>query len=151
MGNSGLKHWTGGLNTLLVCLNIQIYYLVANSEKLWQNFESFHQVSHMHRLWHFLYHQEKVGDTSNTLATWYEELTHWNRPWCWERLKAGREGDDRGWDVWMASPTRWTGVWASSRSWWWTGKPGVLPPMRPQRVRHDWETELKKRFHVIQW
>ena len=46
-------------------------------------------------------------------------------PWCWERLKAGREGDDRGWDGWMASPTQWTWVWASSKSWWWTGRPGV--------------------------
>ena len=63
---------------------------------------------------------------SNTLATWCEELTHWKRPWCWERLKAGREGDNRGWDGWMVSPTRWTWVWASFRSWWWTGKPGVL-------------------------
>ena len=59
------------------------------------------------------------------LATWYE-LTHWKRPWCWERLKAGGEGDDRGWDGWMASPTQWTWVWASSRSWWWTAKPGML-------------------------
>ena len=54
---------------------------------------------------------------SNTLATWYEESIHWNRPWCWERLKAGGEEDDRGWDVWMASPTQWTWVWASSRRW----------------------------------
>ena len=55
---------------------------------------------------------------SNTLATWFEGLTHWKRPWCWERLKAGGEGDDRGWDVWMASLLRWTRVWASSSSWW---------------------------------
>ena len=47
------------------------------------------------------------------------------RPWCWERLKAG-EGDDRGWDGWMALPTWWTWVWTSSGSWWWTGKPGIL-------------------------
>ena len=53
-------------------------------------------------------------------------LTHWKRPWYWERLKAGREGDDRGWDGWMASPTRGTWVWVDSRSWWWTGRPGVL-------------------------
>ena len=52
-------------------------------------------------------------------------LWPWKRPWCWERLKAGGEGDDRGWDDWMASPTQWTWVWASSRSWWWTGKPGI--------------------------
>ena len=62
----------------------------------------------------------------NTLATWCEELTHWRRPWCWERLKAGGEGDDRGWDGWMASLTWWTWVWINSRSWWWTGKPGML-------------------------
>ena len=63
--------------------------------------------------------------SSNTLATWYEEPTHWKIPWCWERLKAGGEGDSRGWDGWMASPTRLTWVWASSRNWWWTGKPGM--------------------------
>ena len=57
------------------------------------------------------------------LLWWYEELTYWKRPWCRERLKAGGEGDDRGWDGWMASPTRRTQVWASSGSWWWTGKP----------------------------
>ena len=55
---------------------------------------------------------------SNTLATWCKELTQWKRPWCWERLKAGGEGDDRGWDGWMASPTQWTWVWANSGSWW---------------------------------
>ena len=46
------------------------------------------------------------------------------RPWCWERLRA--EGEDRGWDGWMASLTQWTGVWVNSGSWWWTGRPGVL-------------------------
>ena len=79
---------------------------------------------------------------SNTLATWCEELTPWKRPWCWESLKAGGEGDDRGWDGWMASPTQWTWVWASSGCWWWTGRPGVLQSMASQRVRHDWVTEL---------
>ena len=66
---------------------------------------------------------------SNPLATWCEEPTHLKRPWCWERLKAGGEGDDRGRDGWMASLTQWTWVWASSRSWWWTGKPGMLQSM----------------------
>ena len=79
---------------------------------------------------------------SNTLATWCKELTHWKRPWCWERLKVGGEGDDKGWDGWMAPPTRWTWVWVSSRSWWWTEKPGVLQSMGSQRVRRDWATEL---------
>ena len=55
---------------------------------------------------------------SNTLATWCEELTPLKRPWCWERLRAGGEGDDRGWDGWMASPTEWTWVWVDSGSWW---------------------------------
>ena len=63
---------------------------------------------------------------SNTLATWCKELTHLKRPWCWERLKAGGEGDYRGWDGWMASPTQWTWVWVDSGSWWWTGRPGML-------------------------
>ena len=76
------------------------------------------------------------------LATWCEELTHLKRPWCWERLKVGGEGDERGWDGWMASPTQWTWVWVNSRSWWWTGRPGVLKSMGSQRVRHDWVTEV---------
>ena len=80
--------------------------------------------------------------SSNPLATWCEEPTHWKRSWCWERLKAGGEGDNRGWDGWMASPTQWTWVWVNSRSWWWTGKPGVLQSMWLQRVRHEWATEL---------
>ena len=76
------------------------------------------------------------------LAIWYEQLTHWKRLWCWERLKAGGEEDDRGRDAWMASTTWWTRVWVSSGSWWWTGKPGMLQSMGSQRVRHDWATEL---------
>ena len=63
------------------------------------------------------------------------------RPWCWERLKVGGDGDGRVWDDWMASPTQWTRVWVNSRSWWWTGRPGVLQSMGSQRVGHDW-TEL---------
>ena len=81
--------------------------------------------------------------SSEYSATWCEELTHLKRPWCWERLKAaGEEGDDRGWDDWMASLTQWMWVWVSSGSWWWTGKPGVLQSLGSQRVRHDWVTEL---------
>ena len=72
------------------------------------------------------------------------ELTHWKRAWCWERLKAGGEGGDIGWDGWMASPTQWTWVWVNSRNWWWTGRPGMLQSMGSQRVRHDRGTELKE-------
>ena len=63
---------------------------------------------------------------SNTLATWWDELTHWKSPWCWERLKVRGEGDDRGWDDWMPSLTQWTWVWVNSGSCWWTGRPGML-------------------------
>ena len=83
---------------------------------------------------------------SNTLATSCEELTHWKRPWCWEGFGAGGEGDDRGWDGWMASPTRWTRIWVNSGNWWWTGRPGMLHFMGSQRVGHDWATELREVF-----
>ena len=80
---------------------------------------------------------------SSTLATSCEELTHWKRLWCWEGVGTGGEGDDKGWDGWMASPTRWTWVWVNFGSWWWTGRPGVLRFMGSQTVGHDWVTELK--------
>ena len=79
---------------------------------------------------------------SSTLATSCEELTHWKRLWCWEGLGAGGEGDDRGWDGWMASLIRWMWVWMNSGSWWWTGRPGVLWFMGSQRIGQDWVTEL---------
>ena len=69
-------------------------------------------------------------------------LTHWKRPWCWERLKARGEGDDRGSDGWMASPSQWIWVWVSLGSWWWIGRPGVLQSMGSQRVGCDWVIEL---------
>ena len=71
-----------------------------------------------------------------------EELTHWKRPWCLEGSVAGGEGDDRGRDGWMASPAGWAWVWINSRSWWWTGRPGMLRSMGSQRVGHSWVTEL---------
>ena len=82
---------------------------------------------------------------SNTLSTWCKELIHLKRPCCWERLKAGGEGDHKGQDGWMASLTQWTWVWVNSGSWWWTGRPGVLQFMGSQLVRHDWATELNWR------
>ena len=83
--------------------------------------------------WVFIGRTDAEAETPNTLTTSCEELTHWKRPWCWERLKAGGEGDDRGWDGWMASPTGWTWVWVNSGSWWWTGRPGVLWFMGSQK------------------
>ena len=82
-------------------------------------------------------------------------LTHLKRPWCWEKLRAGGEGDDRGWDGWMASPTQWTWVWVDSRNWWRTVRPGVLRFMGLQRVGHNWVTELKLKLTIfkcmVQW
>ena len=72
---------------------------------------------------------------SNTLATWFKELTHLKRPWCWERLSAGGEWDDRGLDGCMASPTQWTWVWVDSGSWWRIGRPGMLQSTGSQRIR----------------
>ena len=66
----------------------------------------------------------------------------WKRPWFWERLKAGEEGDNRGWDGWMASPAQWTWVWVNYGSWWWTGRPGVLQSMGSQTIGQNWATEL---------
>ena len=79
-------------------------------------------------------------------ATWCKKLTHWKRLWCCERLKAGGERDYR----WMASLTWWTWVWENSRSWWWTGKPGMLQCMGSQRVGHDW-TELKYTLNCLSY
>ena len=79
---------------------------------------------------------------THILATWCEELTHLSNPWCWERLRARGEGDNREWDGWMPSLTQWTWVWVNFRSWWWTGRPGVLWSMGSQWVGHNWATEL---------
>ena len=92
--------------------------------------------------WVFIGRTDAEAETLNTLATPCEELIHWKRPWCWEGLGAGGEGDDKGRDGWMASPTWWTWVWVNSGSWWWTGRPGMLWFMGSQRVGHDWATEL---------
>jgi len=81
------------------------------------------------------------AEAPKSLSTWWEELTLLKRSWCWERLKAGGEGDDRGWDAWMALATQWPWVWASSSRWWSTGKPTMLQFMGLQRVGHGWATE----------
>ena len=82
---------------------------------------------------------------AETPILWPPHLKNWlilKRPRYWERLKAGGEGDERGWDGWIASPTQWIWVWVNSGSWWWTGRPGLLQSMGLQRVGHDWATEL---------
>ena len=94
-----------------------------------------------------LYIPTNIGRTdaeAETPTLWPPHAKSWliGKDWCWEGLRAGGEGDNRGWDGWMASPTRWTWVWVNSGSWWWTGRPGVLWFMGLQRVGHDWVTEL---------
>jgi len=81
---------------------------------------------------------------AETPVLWPLHMKSWliGKDWCWEGLGAGGEGDNRGWDGWMASLTWWTWVWVNSRSWWWTGRPGVLWSMGSQRVGHDWATDL---------
>ena len=73
------------------------------------------------------------------------------KTWCWERLKVGRQGDNREWDGWVASLTQRTWVWVNSESWWWTGRPGVLQSMGLQRVGHDWATELNWSFFLLKY
>ena len=90
---------------------------------------------------------------AETLIIWPPDVKNWliakkkKKPWCWEKLKAGGEWDERGWDGWIASLTRWTWVWVSSGSYWWSGNPRLLQSMRSQRVRHNWATELSWTQH----
>ena len=81
---------------------------------------------------------------AETPVLWPLHAKSWltGRPWCWEGLGVGGDGDNRGWDGWMASPTRSTWIWVNSGSKWWTGRPGMLRFMGLQRVGHDWVTEL---------
>ena len=88
---------------------------------------------------------------AETLVLWPPHAKSWpiGKDWCWEGLGAGRKGDNRGWDGWMALSTRWTWIWVNSRSWWWTGRPGMLRFMGSQRARHDWATALNWTEYLI--
>ena len=88
---------------------------------------------------------------AETPVLWTPHAKSWliGKDGCWEGLGAGGEGNDRGWDGWMASPTGWTWVWVNSGRWWWTGRPGMLRFMGLQRVGHDWVTELNWMMHYI--
>ena len=100
--------------------------------------------------WIFTGRTDAEAEAPILWPTWYKGLTHWKRPWHWERLKAGGKRQNWGWDGWMASPTQWTWVWVNYRSWWWTGRPGMLQSMGSQsRIRlSDW-TELHWNFILI--
>ena len=82
---------------------------------------------------------------------WFEQMTHWKSPWCWERSRAEEEEGIRGWDGWTASLMQWTWTWANSGKWWGTGRPGMLQSMGLQRVRHDWATEQQPQFKWCRW
>ena len=98
--------------------------------------------------WIVIRRTDAKSEAPNTLATWCEELPHWKRSCCWERLKAGGEGDDRGWDGWMASLTRWTRVWAGSGSWWWTAwRAAVHGVAKSQTQLSNW---TKLNWHITQ-
>jgi len=91
--------------------------------------------------WRFFGRNDAKAETP---VLWPPHTKSWltGKDSCWEGLGAGGEGDDRGWDGWMASLTQWTWVWVNSGSWWWTGKPGMLQFMGSQRVGHNWASEL---------
>ena len=96
-----------------------------------------------------------IGSTDSepeTPVLWPPDVKNWLiwKDWCWEWLKVGGDGNNRGWDGWMASLTQWTWVWVRSGSWWWAWRPGVLQSMGSQRVGHNWATELNWRgLHPI--
>ena len=99
------------------------------------------------KLQYFGYLMQKAGFCILDLGKGY-----WKRSWCWERLKAGGKGGDRGWDDWMASPTQWPWIWASSGRWWWTGKPGVLWSMGSQSTGHTLVAEQQHlNFILFPW
>ena len=84
--------------------------------------------------------------SSRILVTWFEPLTHWKSPWCWERLRVEGEDGIRGWEGWMASQMQWTWTWANFGRWWRTGRPVVLQSMGSQRVRHNWATQQQQQW-----
>ena len=105
----------------------------------WKEIQPFH--SKGDQPWDFFGRNDAKAETP---VLWPPHVKSWlwRRVWWWEGLGAGEEGDNRGWDGWMASLTRWMWVWVNSRSWWWTESPGMLRFMGSQRVGHDWVTEL---------
>ena len=100
--------------------------------------------------WIFTGRTDSEAEALVLLATWCKEQTHWKRPWCWERLRAGGEGSHRGWDGWMASPSQWAWVWGNSGSWWWTGREvwrvAIHGVMNSWTQLSDW-TELTRTYY----
>ena len=99
--------------------------------------------------WIFIGRTDYAAEAPTLWPPDVKNKSHWKRSWYWERLKVAGEGNDRGWDGWMASPIWWTWVWINSGSWWWTRKPGMLQSMGSQRVGHDLVTELNWYHYFI--
>ena len=97
--------------------------------------------------WIFIGRTDAEAETPVLWPPDVEELTHLKRLWCWERLKAGGDRDDRGWDGWMASLTLWTWIWVNSGSWWGTGRPGMLQSMGSQRIGCNWTEYNNQKLH----
>ena len=97
------------------------------------------------QFWIFIGRTDAEAETPTLWPPDAKSWLIWKDPDAGKDLRAGGEGDDRGWDGWMASPIQWTWVWVNSGSWWWTGRPGMLRFMGLQRDRHDWATELNWR------
>ena len=134
----GCESWTIKLSTELMLLNCSV------REDSWeflgqQGDPTIHPKGN--QSWIFIGRTNVEAETPILLPS---DSKNWliGKDWCWERLKAGGEGDDRGWDDWIASLTQRTRVWVNSGSWWWTGRPGILQSMGSQRVGHNWVTEL---------
>ena len=89
--------------------------------------------------------------SSNNLATWCKELTHWKRPWDWERLRTAGEGGNRGWDGWMASLIQWTWTWANSERLWGTWMRGMLQSMGSQKLGHNLVIEQQQVIFLYKW
>ena len=126
-----MQHWSGKQNDCLRRMTVSMSVVPSGCGGCCPASAEYHSKCHQHRRRRRIQHSKysfywmnshwkdwRWSWSSNTLATWCKELTHRKRPWCWKRLKAGGEGDDRGWDGWMASPTQWTWVWVNSGSWW---------------------------------
>ena len=117
-------------------------------DSLWLQRETVHPKGD--QSWVFIGRTDAKAETP---VLWPPHVKSWliGKDSCWEGLGVGGEGDDRGWDGWMASLTQWTWVWVNSESWWWTGRPGVLRFMGSQRVGHDWATELNRTEEDVRW
>ena len=86
---------------------------------------------------------ERTDIKAEAPILWPPDVKNWKRPWWWERLKAGGEGDDKGWDGWMVSPTQWTWVWVGSGSWWWEACHAAVHGVAKSRT---WLSDWTERF-----